>query len=76
MQTARYDTATAIQRLNADYERKFGWIFIICANGRSAEEMLASIQSRLENDPATELPIAAAEQAKITKLRLEKLLAE
>jgi 2-oxo-4-hydroxy-4-carboxy-5-ureidoimidazoline decarboxylase len=45
----------------------------VCAAGKSAEEMLALLHERLANDPATELRVAAAEQAKITRLRLEKL---
>jgi 2-oxo-4-hydroxy-4-carboxy-5-ureidoimidazoline decarboxylase len=59
---------------NRLYETKFGYIFIVCAIGKSAHEMLALLQSRMQNDPATELSIAAAEQSKITRLRLEKLL--
>ena len=58
---------------NAAYEAKFGHIFIVCATGKSAAEMLAILRSRLNNDPETELLIAATEQAKITRLRLEKL---
>jgi allantoinase len=58
---------------NAAYEAKFGHIFIVCATGKSAAEMLAILRSRLPNDPDIELHIAAAEQAKITRLRLEKL---
>lgn len=59
---------------NALYEAKFGYIFIVCATGKSAEEMLAILKGRLENLPADEIAVAAAEQAKITALRLEKLL--
>jgi 2-oxo-4-hydroxy-4-carboxy-5-ureidoimidazoline decarboxylase len=58
---------------NGEYEARFGYIFIVCASGKSAAEMLAILRQRLKNDPATELQIAAAEQAKITRLRLEKL---
>ena len=58
---------------NEAYERKFGHIFIVCATGKSADEMLALLQARMKNDPARELQIAAAEHAKITRLRLEKL---
>lgn len=60
---------------NAHYEERFGYIFIVCATGKSAEEMLALLQARLNNDPDREIRVAAAEQAKITRLRLEKLLA-
>ena len=60
--------------LNYDYEQKFGFIFIVCATGKSSDEILSLLENRLVNDPETELPIAAAEQAKITELRLRKLL--
>ena len=76
MQEASTDTAAAMDQLNIDYEQKFGWIFIVCATGKTAGEMLALIAARLRNDPAAELTVAACEQAKITKLRLEKLLAQ
>ena len=59
---------------NRTYEARFGYIFIVCATGRSAAEMLAMLEARLANDPAQELAIAAAEQMKITHLRLDKLL--
>lgn len=61
---------------NREYEARFGWIFIVCATGKTADEMLALLGARLENAPDDELRIAAAEQAKITRIRLEKLLAE
>ena len=52
------------------YERKFGYIFIVCASGLSAAEMLARLNARLGNAPEHEIRIAAGEQAKITALRL------
>ena len=58
---------------NRQYEVRFGYIFIVCASGKSAAEMLANLQSRLDNDPEAELEIAAAEQRGITWMRLEKL---
>ncbi len=58
---------------NRQYEARFGYIFIVCATGKSAEEMLALLQARLRNEQDEEIKIAAAEQAKITRLRLEKL---
>lgn len=58
---------------NQDYEKKFGYIFIVCATGKSADEMLAILKSRLPNPPDYEIKIAAEEQRKITRLRLEKL---
>ena len=56
------------------YEMRFGYIFIICATGRSAPEIMGELRSRLRNDPDTEIRIAAAEQCKITRLRLERLV--
>ena len=72
---ASEETLEALSRGNEDYERRFGHIFIVCASGKSAEEMLALLRARLPHEPAEELAVAAAEQAKITRLRLEKLLA-
>jgi 2-oxo-4-hydroxy-4-carboxy-5-ureidoimidazoline decarboxylase len=63
----------ALARANLEYEKVFGHIFIVCATGKSALEMLADLARRFMLDPETELRIAAAEQAKITRLRLEKL---
>lgn len=67
-------TKTALADGNREYEQRFGFIFIICATGRSAEEILAALNGRLNNDPETELRVAAEEQRKITQLRLQKLL--
>jgi 2-oxo-4-hydroxy-4-carboxy-5-ureidoimidazoline decarboxylase len=66
-------TLHALRELNQSYEARFGFIFIVCASGKSAEEMLALLEQRLNNPAALELSIAAAEQAKITRLRLSKL---
>jgi 2-oxo-4-hydroxy-4-carboxy-5-ureidoimidazoline decarboxylase len=63
-------TLDALAEGNRAYEAKFGYIFIVCAAGKSAEEMLELLQARLSNDPANELLVAAGEQAKITALRL------
>jgi 2-oxo-4-hydroxy-4-carboxy-5-ureidoimidazoline decarboxylase len=65
----------ALAEGNRDYESRFGHIFIVCATGKTAEEMLALLRERLGNDPEIEERIAAGEQAKITRIRLEKLLA-
>jgi 2-oxo-4-hydroxy-4-carboxy-5-ureidoimidazoline decarboxylase len=59
---------------NREYEARFGYIFIVCATGKSAGEMLAILEKRLPNPPVDEMNIAAEEQRKITRLRLEKLL--
>ena len=58
---------------NRAYEDRFGYIFIVCATGKSAEEMLALLNNRLTNDPEIEIRIAAGEQAEITALRLNAL---
>lgn len=73
--TAAADEGTlqGLARGNRDYEAKFGHIFIVCATGKSAAEMLALLQARLPNDPETEWRIAAEEQKKITYIRLGKL---
>jgi OHCU decarboxylase len=57
-----------------EYERRFGWPYIVCATGRSAEEMLADCRARLANDPDAEIEVAAGEERRIGRLRLEKLL--
>lgn len=62
-----------LRDLNRTYEQKFGFIFIVCATGKSADEMLCLLKERMDNDPEHELKVAANEHAKITKLRLEKL---
>jgi OHCU decarboxylase len=72
--TASRETVDALAALNWAYEQKFGFIFIICATGKTSEEMLAALTKRLENALETELPIAAQEQSKITELRLKKLI--
>jgi 2-oxo-4-hydroxy-4-carboxy-5-ureidoimidazoline decarboxylase len=58
---------------NLAYEARFGHIFIVCATGKTAAQMAELLDARLGNDPELELRIAAAEQAKITHLRLEAL---
>ena len=59
---------------NREYDERFGFIFIVCASGKSPDEMLAILDSRIDNDPQTELRVASEEQRKIMRLRLEKLL--
>lgn len=67
-------TRTALADGNRAYEARFGRIFLICATGKSAAEMLAILQRRLANDPDTELLEAAEQQRRITQLRLRKWL--
>lgn len=71
--TASVDVLSALAEGNRAYEERFGYIFIVCATGRSAEEMLAMLRTRLDNDFDTEIRIAAQEQAQITELRLSQL---
>jgi OHCU decarboxylase len=68
------ETLAKLAEANRKYEECFGHIFIVCASGKSAAEMLAEARARLHNDAQTELAIAAEEQRKITRLRLAKLL--
>jgi 2-oxo-4-hydroxy-4-carboxy-5-ureidoimidazoline decarboxylase len=64
----------ALAEGNREYERRFGRVFIVCATGKSAPEILEILQRRLRNDDATELREAAEEQRKITNIRLKKWL--
>lgn len=66
-------TLAALRDANARYEAKFGHVFVVCASGKSAAEMLAILEARLGNDPEHEWKVAQEEQRKITKIRLEKL---
>ena len=68
-------TLAALAAGNDAYAQKFGYTFIVCATGKSAGEILALLQARLPNAPTQEIHTAMGEQAKITRLRLEKLLA-
>jgi OHCU decarboxylase len=67
-------TLAALAAENRDYEARFGHVFLISAGGRSAEEMLGELRRRMSNGPATELQVAAGENRKITRLRLEHRL--
>jgi OHCU decarboxylase len=71
---ATADVIEALAAGNRLYQERFGFIFIVCATGKSAGEMLAILNDRLNNSPAAELEQAADEQKKITRLRLAKLL--
>jgi 2-oxo-4-hydroxy-4-carboxy-5-ureidoimidazoline decarboxylase len=72
VQSASMETLQALAAGNEAYKKKFGYIFIVCATGKSAAEMLALLNERLHNDPDTELRIAMQEQHKITEIRLKK----
>ena len=79
-QAGMADAATAVHdalaAANRAYEARFGHIYLVCATGKDAEELLAIARTRLANDAETELRVAAGEQAKITRLRLEKLFTD
>jgi len=72
--SAGADARIGLARLNQDYERRFGFIYIVCATGKSADELLELARRRMQNDRDAELRVAAEEQRMITRLRLEKLL--
>jgi len=74
VRTARDAVRDRLAEGNRHYEARFGYIFIVCATGRSAEEMLAMLERRLTNHPDDELRIAAEQQRTITRLRIAKLL--
>jgi 2-oxo-4-hydroxy-4-carboxy-5-ureidoimidazoline decarboxylase len=65
----------ALAEANREYERRFGHIFIVCANGKSAAEIWAILRQRLQNDAMTELREAAEQQRQITRIRLKRWLA-
>jgi allantoicase len=74
MATAEQATRDALASENRVYEAKFGHVFLICATGKSGQEMLAAIRARIGNEREPEARIAAVEQEKITRLRLEKMV--
>jgi 2-oxo-4-hydroxy-4-carboxy-5-ureidoimidazoline decarboxylase len=74
VQKADAVTIAELAHGNEEYENKFGFIFIVCATGKSAEGMLRLLENRLPNSYDEEIKIATQEQAKITNLRLQKLL--
>ena len=69
-------TLAALKAANEAYLSRYGFIFIVCASGRSADEMLTMVRDRLENSRAEELVNGAREQAAITQLRLKKIIEE
>jgi 2-oxo-4-hydroxy-4-carboxy-5-ureidoimidazoline decarboxylase len=74
VQGANEEVLRGLAEGNRAYEERFGFIFLVCATGKSAGEMLALLRERMNNPPDVELRVAAGEQAKITRIRLEKLL--
>jgi allantoicase len=73
VRTATEAALQDLSRLNREYQARFGYIYIVCATGKSAEEMLTLLRKRLENDPEEEIAIAAEEHRLITQLRLRKI---
>jgi OHCU decarboxylase len=69
------DVKARLARANRAYFEKFGYIYIVCATGKTAEGMLAILNQRLQNDLDSELSVAAEQQRLITRIRLDKLLA-
>ncbi len=74
--SAANEVLTELSEGNALYEQRFGFTYIICATGKSAEEMLSILQRRLSSDRASELREAAEQQRQITQIRLGKWLVE
>ncbi|MBL8007217.1 MAG: 2-oxo-4-hydroxy-4-carboxy-5-ureidoimidazoline decarboxylase [Ignavibacteria bacterium] len=71
--TASEITLKELAVYNEEYEKKFGYVFLVCATGKTADEMLGIIKIRILNDPETEFRIACNELIKITKLRLNRI---
>jgi 2-oxo-4-hydroxy-4-carboxy-5-ureidoimidazoline decarboxylase len=74
--TAAEEVRTALAAGNREYEDRFGYVYLVCASGRSADELLAILSDRLHNDPGTERRVMRGELAKINRLRLQRLLSE
>jgi len=72
---ARADVLTALAAGNRAYEERFGHVYLVCASGCDAADLLATLHARLRNDPATERGVALRELAAINRLRLDRLLA-
>lgn len=70
---ASEETLSALRDGNVRYEERFGHIFVVCATGKTAAEMLVLLEARMPNDAETEIRVAQGEQGKIIKIRLEKL---
>jgi len=76
VKSASKHVLSELASLNQRYDEKFGFIFIVCASGKSSDEMLVMLRSRLSNDAETEMRTAASEQEKITDIRLRRLLGD
>jgi 2-oxo-4-hydroxy-4-carboxy-5-ureidoimidazoline decarboxylase len=76
MDAANDEVRAALIAGNRRYEDRFGYVYLVCASGRSADELLAILNDRLDNDPGTERRVMRTELAKINRLRLQRLLSE
>ncbi len=74
-QKAAPEVLSVLAEENLVYTKKFGFVFLICATGKTTEEILQALRQRMTNDPQEELRFASEEQRKIARLRMEKLLA-
>lgn len=74
--TAADDVLDLLSRGNREYEERFGHVYLVCASGRTAEELLAVLQDRLDNDPETERRVVRRELAEINRIRLARLIGE
>jgi 2-oxo-4-hydroxy-4-carboxy-5-ureidoimidazoline decarboxylase len=74
--TAADSVKAELAAKNREYDEKFGYVYLVCASGRSAEELLAILSDRLHNDADTERRVMRSELAKINRLRLERLLSQ
>jgi 2-oxo-4-hydroxy-4-carboxy-5-ureidoimidazoline decarboxylase len=73
---ASSDTLAELAAVNRAYEERFGHVYLVCATGKNADELLAIAQARLDNDPSTERRVLRAELAKINQIRLSRLLTQ
>ena len=76
MGTADARVRASLAEAQRAYERRFGWTYIVCATGRTAEEVRADAHARLGNEPHVEIAVAAGEERRVGRLRLEKLFAK
>ena len=74
--TSSADTLAALVAGNREYEARFGHVYLVCADGRSGDELLAVLHERLHNDPATERATAREELRKINRIRLGRLIGD
>ncbi len=76
MREASDNVRSRLAEANRHYEARFGHVFLIAAAGKSADEILAALRARMDNEPVTEARVAAAEHRKIARMRLERMLGE